>query len=128
MNADLLANVSFRAPDNDRRPPRVPSHPQTRVKAERRACANHLRVMEERSGLAGGTTGRIHASRKTETRSDISWMQMGLQQAAIDDRQIGPDAPELVGVLNAGGFPPLRKRIFPPSKILNLRLKTLLQP
>ena len=54
------------------------------------------------------TTGRIHASRKTETRSDISWMQMGLQQAAIDDRQIGPDAPELVGVLNAGGFPPLR--------------------
>src|SRR6266480_4160772 len=120
MNADLLANVSFRAPDNDRRPPRVPSHPQTRVKAERRACANHLCVVEEGSRLAGGTTGRIQPSRKTETRTDISWMQMGLEQAAIDDGQISPDSPELGGVLNAGGFPPLRKRIFPLSKILNL--------
>jgi len=118
----FFLDVAFRSPDDDRRHPRKPSHANGTEGGGRRDILQHFRVVKKMNRLTRGPAGAVRLTWNLETSPNFLGRKAGTKITLGNDRQVGPDAKQILGVADSGRLSPFRKSVRPSSKVTNLPL------
>src|ERR1700681_2209188 len=112
--------ITFGSPHDDHRHSRQPSHGSCTECISRRNALKHFRVVIEMDRLTCRTARAIRLTRDVEAPPDLLGWKTVTQIILGDDRQVRPDAQQLLGIVNSSRLFPLGKGVRASPKIANL--------
>jgi hypothetical protein len=85
-----------------------------------RNAPEHFRVVKEMDRLTGGTAGAIRLSGNLKAPPNLLGWKAGAKIILGDDWQVGPDAKQILRIVDAGRLSPFGKSVIATPKITNL--------